>query len=360
MNKKILWSAFATLPLIVSPIVLVSACSSQSAESQDLKQARNNVLNFMNDNVFQRGFKKASETKVSDLPILEPKQNLGFTMKWEKISDDETKDANDEQGYKSVTLTLTRQNETLSEKANILGFLKAADAKSESDHPALDVEKSLNIDTKLKAIVIETLKKDQTVDQALEDLKADSSKINEYVQVEKAKATSSRLNSIFKTTKPTEVELKIENNSLKKLKKWNLDLNMISFDVRLKTTDGKNASRPVRVILGGFKTDQTQYLNQDNLKRWLNIFASLDNPLKKDIATKLPSEITTIDQFKALIDNKSPWNNQIEITYKAVENQNNQTGSIDVIVDAKFKNKPDISIQDYKLRFYGFKTEIKS
>ena len=200
MNKKILWSAFAALPLIVSPIVLVSACSSQSAESQDLKQARNNVLNFMNDNVFQRGFKKASETKVSDLPILEPKQNLGFTMKWEKISDDETKDANDEQGYKSVTLTLTRQEETLSEKANILGFLKAADAKSESDHPALDVEKSLNIDTKLKAIVIETLKKDQTVDQALEDLKADSSKINEYVQVEKAKATSSRLNSIFKTT----------------------------------------------------------------------------------------------------------------------------------------------------------------
>ena len=111
------------------------------------------------------------------------------------------------------------------------------------------------------------MKKDQTVDQALEDLKADSSKINEYVQVEKAKTTSSRLNSIFKTTKPTEVELKIENNSLKKLKKWNLDLNMISFDVRLKTTDGKNASRPVRVILGGFKTDQTQYLNQDNLKR---------------------------------------------------------------------------------------------
>ena len=135
---------------------------------------------------------------------------------------------------------------------------------------------------------------------------------------------------------------------------------MISFDVRLKTTDGKNASRPVRVILGGFKTDQTQYLNQDNLKRWLNIFASLDNPLKKDIATKLPSEIKTIDQFKALIDNKSPWNNQIEITYKAVENQNNQTGSIDVIIDAKFKNKPDISIQDYKLRFYGFKTKIKS
>ena len=69
MKKNWTWTTLSLAPLAAAPLAFIVACSDQSL-SADLTNARNNLKTFMDENLHLRGFKKASATKVTDLPCL--------------------------------------------------------------------------------------------------------------------------------------------------------------------------------------------------------------------------------------------------------------------------------------------------
>ena len=363
MKKNWTWTTLSLAPLAAAPLAFIVACSDQSL-SADLTNARNNLKTFMDENLHLRGFKKASETKVTDLPVLTPKQNYGFSLKWElRAADTEEKSADDEKGIKWVKYTLKRGKETFSEEAKILGFATNTALDGETQAPELNPETTLNLTVSNRPeIFLTTTKSDKKMTEALADLQTGdlNEKIANYIQIAPNAKQSQQSNSLFKVPQPAGVQPRFSN--LKILSKSGLEGNELTVDVVLeKTVENKVlTSRSVRVTINGFKEDPERFETKAVLEQWLDAFASLNSSISDKAETTKVADVVDVDTFKTFISDANPeLYDTVNLRYLELGKKDPQLGSIEVKIKAYFTGKENDAIKKV-VTFYGFMQETEN
>ena len=363
MKKNWTWTTLSLAPLAAAPLALIVACSDQSLGA-DLIKARNNLKTFMDENLHLRGFKKASATKVTDLPVLKPKENYGFSLKWElRTGDTEEKSADDEKGIKWVKYTLERGKETFSEEAKILGFATNAALDGETQAPELNPEITLNLTVPGEPeIFLTTTKSDKKMTEALTDLQTGdlNEKIANYIQITPNAKQSSQNNSLFKSSQPTGVQPRFSN--LKIFSRFGVEANALSVDVILeKTVENKVlTSRSVKVIIDDFKEDPERFETKAVLEQWLDAFVGLNSSISdKAEATKV-TDVADVNAFKTFFTDSNPNKyGNINVQYLELGKKNPQLGSIEVKIKVFFDNKENEAIEKV-VTFYGFMQETEN
>ena len=363
MKKNWTWTILSLAPLAAAPLALIVACSDQSLGA-DLIKARNNLKTFMDENLHLRGFKKASATKVTDLPVLKPKENYGFSLKWElRTGDTEEKSADDEKGIKWVKYTLERGKETFSEEAKILGFATNAAFQGETQAPELNPETTLNLTVPNQPeIFLKTTKSDKKMTEALADLQTGdlNEKIANYIQIAPNAKQSGQSNSLFKVPQPAGIQARFSN--LKILSKSGLEGNELTVDVVLeKTVDNRTlTSRSVRVSINGFKEDPERFETKAVLEQWLDAFASLNSSISDKAETTKVADVADVATFKTFISDANPEQyGTINLQYLELGKKNPQLGSIEVKIKAFFTGKESEAIAKV-VTFYGFMQEAEN